>query len=284
MLELPRALVVEADQDFARGVADSLRSHTPEIAVKIVSSLDGALTAVEALHPHIVFLDWNVRVGDQRASLLLRKMSDLMAADPSSYDYPLLVNSHWQHEYQQDWAEQGVTFQMDNPWIVIGRSDSAERDALISRWLSRKMQSLRVVRLTKSNIDLGRSAYVRISDRPPRIHYWDVRERAELTLDRHRDDTFPLISQQIVSPLSRIESVAAARSLFVRANQRNCWVNLAYVERIAYDAAGERSFAIPGVASPPRLNVTVAHAVARMLEAMSHLGLWPHLARLEVPE
>ena len=74
------------------------------------------------------------------------------------------------------------------------------------------------------------------------------------------------------------------RSLFVKANQRNTWVNLAFVERIAYDASGEREFIFADCSNTIRLNVTVAHAVAQTLETIKHLSFWPHLSHLAIPD
>lgn len=282
MLELPRALILDGEQDFSSAVADKLRQQSSEIGILQVSHLDAALTALEKLRPHIVFLDWNVHFRGERPSALLRKMSDLMAADPAGYDYPLLVNSNWREEYDQDWSERGVIFQMENPRVVIGRESLLEIESILSRWYARKIQPRRMIRLTKAHIDLGRSAYLRIADGPPRIFVWDIRAAKELEFERHRDDTFQMISQQIIASLGQIGSVAAASSLFVKANQRNVWVNLAYVQAIGFDAAGERIFAFRDAPSQ-RLNLTVAHAVARTLEAMRHLALWPHLSSLNLP-
>ena len=282
MLELPRALILDGDQDFSSAVAGKLRQQSPEIGILQVSHVSSALTALEKLRPHIVFLDWNDHFRGERPSSLLRKMSDLMAADPAGYDYPLLVNSNWRDEYDQDWSERGVIFQMENPRVVIGRGSLVEAESVLSRWYVRKIQPRRVIRLTKAHIDLGRSAYLRIADGPSRIFVWDTRTAKEQEFERHRDDTFQMISQQIISPLSQIESVAAASSLFVKANQRSVWVNLAYVQAIGFDAAGERNFVFRD-ATAQRLNLTVAHSVARTLEAMRHLALWPHLSGLSLP-
>lgn len=284
MLELPRALILDGDRAFSSAIADKLRKQSPEIAILQVTTVEEALAALKTLQPHIVFLDWSVRSGAERPSALLRRMSDLMASDPSGYVYPLLVNSNWREEYEHDWSDRGVIFQMENPRVVIDRLSPTQTESVISRWYVRRVQPLRVIRLARANIDLGRSGYVRIADAPPRILSWDVLGRTEQEFDRHRDDTFQLISQQILSPMGDIASVASARSLFVKANQRNTWVNLAYVETIAYDAAGERSFMLTGSSAAQRLNVTVTHAVARMLESMRHLNLWPHLNRLTIPD
>lgn len=282
MLELPRALILDGDHGFSSAVATKLRQQSPEIGILQVSRVDAALTALEKLRPHVVFLDWSVHVRGERPSSLLRKMSDLMAADPAGYDYPLLVNSNWKGDYDQEWSERGVIFQMENPRVVIQRESLAEAESILSRWYVRKIQPRRMIRLTKAHIDLGRSAYLRIADGPPRIFVWDTHLAKEQEFDRHRDDTFQMISQEIVSPLSQIDSVASATSLFVKANQRNVWVNLAYVQAIGFDSAGERTFLFRDATSQ-RLNLTVAHAVARTLEAMRHLALWPHLSGLSLP-
>lgn len=282
MLEIPRALILDGDQGFSSAVAGKLRQQSPEIAILQVSNVDDALAALEKLRPHIFFLDWSIQIRGERHGSLLRKMSDLMAADPAGYDYPLLVNSNWRAKYDEDWSERGVIFQMENPRVVIERDSLAGAESVLARWYVRKIQPRRVLRLTKSHIDLGRSAYVRIADGPPRIFVWDTRMEREQEFERHRDDTFQMISQQIISPLGQVESVASAASLFVKANQRNVWVNLAYVQAIGFDGAGERTFFFQSATSQ-RLNLTVAHAVARTLEAMRHLALWPHVSGLSVP-
>lgn len=284
MLELPRALILDSDRAFSSVIADKLRRQSPEIATLHVTTVEEALSALDALRPHIVFLDWSVQNGTESPSALLRKMSDLMASDPSGYVYPLLVNSNWREEYEHDWSDRGVIFQMENPRVVIDRFNPTQTESVISRWYVRRILPSRVIRLARANIDLARSGYLRIADAPPRILSWDVHAQTEHEFERHREDTFQLISQQLLSPMGNIASVASARSLFVKANQRNTWVNLAYVETITYDAAGERSFMFTGPCVAQRLNVTVTHAVARMLESMRHLNLWPHLNELAIPD
>ena len=62
MLQLPRALIVEDEQAFAKVIAGSLRECSRETAIRIESSLDGAIQALEVYRPHIIFLSWSLRL------------------------------------------------------------------------------------------------------------------------------------------------------------------------------------------------------------------------------
>lgn len=285
MLELPRALVVDSQQVFASAIVENLRACSPEIAVKIVTSIDDAMNALQGLRPQIMFINWTMGSSDHQCAptALLRTMADLMESDPINYDYPLVINSNWHQEYQRDWEAQGVIFQMENPWVTLDRNDTHALTSIVSRWYVRKIQPRRMLRLAKGSVDVARCAYIRVSDGPAQIHFWHVGENRELTIARHRDDTFQLISQELLTPFNE-GAMAISSSLFVKANQRSTLVNLAVVERIAYDASGEREFVFGNEGSAPvRLNVTVTHSVARTLEVIKHLNFWPHLAHLTVP-
>ena len=234
MLQLGRALIVDDDPDFVRGITSCLHHDVREVAVRIERDLDGALRALEDYRPHIMFLNWSLGDSGRRAGELLSRMSSLMDEDPSSYDYPTLINTGWHAEYQKDWEEQGILFQMENAWTVFDKAQwSAWCPKVVKLWIaSKKMRPFRMLRLNHGTIDLLRCMHLRISDNPSLLHAQFAGQHDSETLRRHRVENFDVISDHIVIPRRDDGDICALPSLFVRSNQRNAWVNLAYVEDI----------------------------------------------------
>jgi hypothetical protein len=282
MVEVPRALILDADRQFAESLCKTLQWRFPEMAVKIAATLDEATAALDTLRPHFFLLDWSVRTANRGPGNLLRKMSELMDDDPSSYEYPLLVNWNWHSEYEQEWSDQTLVFRLDNPWIVLDKH-SEDWVTAIERWHLRKILPRRILRLSKASVDLTRTAYLKVSDRPLRVEYWDLEAGEERSAERHRDDTFQQISDRLLSPVRSLDSVRSVKSLFVRANQRNSLVNLAYVHRIEFGAGGDPSFIVKGAHQAPRLSAACAPALAELLQGIRFSGLWPHIGALTLP-
>ena len=284
MLQLPRALILDAERAFADVIKCSLRERSREVAIRIESSLQEADCALEEYRPHIVFLSWALGTARRSASTLLRKLADLMAAEPNSYEYPLVVSTDWRPEFEEDWDELGVTFHLDNPKVLIHKSDWVHKGPIVIDEFLKKVEPRRILRLEKASVVLSRCAYLRISDGPPRLHYGIPDSNKEISLPRHRLDTFELIAKQLVPDELQAKGIRYIPSLFVRANRRNCWVNLAHVRRISFDEDGERSFVFGDAAHQQfRLAGSVAAGVSAHLEGLKHMKYWDHLNDITVP-
>ena len=282
MLELPRTLLVDDDRDFTLALSRSLTRRSPEMAVLQVTSLDGALRALADFRPHVVFLNWRLRAQGDLALKLLRQMSGLMESEhTSAYRHPFFLHRNWTNDDRDAWeALQEVTDSLDNPFK--GLRDREPLDALIDALYNRRIQPNRVLKLAGSFVPLGQCAHIRISD-PGGIHFWDVGRDCEVSLDRHRKDNFQGISEQIVSSMSVGYPLPGIRSLFVKANERNQWVNLAFAKSIERDPRAVLVFVMAASAGRVPLSDRAAQAVARTLEYMKHCGCWPHLAHLDLP-
>jgi hypothetical protein len=153
---------------------------------------------------------------------------------------------------------------------------------LIDDLYERRIQHRRLLKLNGTFIPLGQCAYIRISD-PGGIHFWDVGRGCEITLDRHRKDNFQAISEHLVSSMSVGYPLPGIRSLFVKANERNQWVNLAFTKRIERDAKAALVFVMSGGVGQVTLTDRAAQAVARALEYLKQRGCWSHLEPLNLP-
>jgi len=282
MLELPRSLVVDDDPAFTRDLCQCLWRHSPEMAVQQVATIDSAVRALGDLRPHIVFLNWSLPGQGDLAMALLQKMSDLMETDhAAAYRHPFFLHRNWTHQNREQWESlQEVTDSLDNPFF--GLRDGAPLDTLIGEVYARRIQPRRVLRLTGTFIPVGQCSYIRISD-PGGIHFWDVNQDCEVSLGRHRRENFQAISDHLVSSLSAAYPLPGIRSLFVKANERNQWVNLAYAKSIARDEKAALVFDLAGSAGPVNLTERSAQAIARTLEYMKHRSFWPHLSHLNLP-
>jgi len=279
MLELPRTLVVDDDRGFTLDLFRCLAYRSPEMAVLQVKTLEGAVRALGDFRPHIVFLNWKFRTQGDVPMSMLRRMSELMENEHASgYKHPFFLHRNWSHEDRDSWESlQEVTDSLDNPFKGI--RDCEPLDSLIGALYERRVQAKRVLKLNGVFIPLGQAAYIRISD-PGAIHFWDVNRDCEVTVDRHRRDNFQSISDQLVSTMTVGYPLPGVRSLFVKANERNQWVNLAFTKSIERDAKAVLVFVMAGGAADITLTDRSAHAVTRTLEYMKERGCWPHLARL----
>lgn len=285
MLQLPRALIVDDERAFANVIAGSLRECSREIAIRIEPSLDGAILALEEYRPHIVFLSWGLRSKNSSAITVLHRLVDFMAADPSFYDYPLVVNTNCDAEFQKNWDEMGITFHFDNPKVVINKADWQNEGSTVIKKFLRTKGPKRLLRLSKADVPLSQCAYLRISDNPLRMHYWDTHRNEEVSLLRHRVDTFDLIEKQLIPDKIQNADATSVPSLFVSANKRNGWVNLAFVKEISFDKDGERIFVFDGTTEPPfRLSNSLAVGVTKHLERLKQMTYWDNLSQISVPD
>lgn len=284
MLQVCRALIVDDDPAFVQGVTSCLCEGVREIAVRTERDLDGALRALDDYRPHIMFLNWSLGDNGRRAGELLSQMSSLMDRDPSSYDYPILINTGWKADFQKDWEEQGILFQMENSWSVFDKTQWSAWCPGVVNIVGKKMRPLRMLRRTHGTVDLLRCTHLRISDGPSLLHAQVAGQREPETLRRHRAENFDFISEQIVIPRQN-DDVRALPSLFVKSNQRNAWVNLAYVKNIGYADDGEFAFVFyDSLAAPVKLSKTIAHVANQRLEMLRQWKYWPQLAALCLPE
>lgn len=282
MIELPRTLVVDDDQEFTRDLSQRLIRRSPEMAVLHVATLAGAVRELGNFRPHIVFLNWHLRAQGDLAMCLLRRMSDLMEKEHTvAYRHPFFLHRNWTNEDRESWESlQEVTDSLDNPFK--GLRDREPLEPLIDALYDRRIKQRRVLKLNGAFIPLGRCAYIRISD-PGGIHFWDVDRNCEFALDRHRKDNFQAISEHLVSSMSVGYPLPGIRSLFVKSNERNQWVNLAFTKGIERDTKAVLVFVMAGGAGDITLSDRAAQAVIRTLEYMKQCGCWPHLAQLNVP-
>ncbi|MHA6847204.1 hypothetical protein [Ralstonia syzygii] len=282
MLELPRTLVVDDDRGFMADLSQCLVRRSPEMAVLKVATLEDAVRELGDFRPHIVFLNWMLRVQGDLAMGLLRRMSDLMEKEhTAAYRHPFFLHRNWRSEDRESWESlQEVTDSLDNPFK--GLRDHEPLEPLIDALYERRIQRWRALKLNGTFIPLGRCAYIRISD-PGGIHFWDVGRDCEVTLDRHRKDNFQAISEHLVSSMSVGYPLPGIRSLFVKANERNQWVNLAFTKRIERDTKAVLVFVMAGGAGQVTLTERAAQAVIRTLEYLKQCGCWPHLEHLNLP-
>lgn len=287
MPQLPRALIVDDDPAFLKGVASCLLDSGREIAVRIERNIDGALRALDEHRPHIMFLSWAIGSEGRRTGELLSRMSSLMELDPSNYDYPTLINTGWQPEFQRDWNQQGITFQMENPWTVLERAQwGVWCPDVVKVWATgNRMRALRTLKLTNGVVDLTHCIHLRISDSPTLLRAHLAGQPAPFELGRNRAETFDVISEQIVIPQCDHDGLRTLPAFFVKANMRSAWVNLAHVKSIGYDEDGEFIFIFHEAAvAPVKLTKNVSHIVSQRLEMLRQWKCWPHLADLRVPE
>ncbi len=282
MLELPRTLVVDNDREFILDLSQCLARRSPEMAVLKVATLDGAVRELVDFRPHIIFLNWKLRAQRDLAMGLLRTMSDLMEREhAAAYRHPFFVHRNWTHEDRESWESlQEVTDSLDNPFKGLRENEPLE--PLIDALYERRIQYRRVLKLNSTFIPVGQCAYIRISD-PGGINFWDVGRGCEVTLDRHRKDNFQAISEYLVSSMSVGYPLPGIRSLFVKANERNQWVNLAFAKRIERDTKAALVFVMAGGAGQVALTDRAAQAVARTLEYLKQQGCWCHLEHLKLP-
>lgn len=282
MLELPRTLLVDDDKEFSRVLAESLALHSPEMAVQRVATLGEAIRALGGFRPHIVFLNWKLSNKGDFAMGLLRGMSDLMEREhATNYKYPFFLHRNWTSEDRESWEKlQEVTDSLDNPFK--GLRDQEPIEPLIHALYERRIQHRRVLKLNGTFVPLGRCAYIRISD-PGGLHFWDVDRGNEITLERHRKDNFQVISEHLVSLMSVGYPMPGIRSLFVKANERNQWVNLAFTKSIERDTKNSLVFVLTGGAGQVTLTDRASQAVIRTLEYLKQHGAWSRLEHLSIP-
>lgn len=288
MPQLPRALIVDDDPEFVKGVASCILGCGREIAVRVESSIDGALIALDQYRPHIMFLSWGMQAEGRQTCEILGRMCSLMDSDPGGYDYPFLLNTkcaqapeRLQNQHYQLFRAENIWHQEDDhvQWRVWC-------PGVIAHWAKQpRTREQRTLRLTSGTVDLANCIHLRISDSPTRLWAYFAGRAAPVEIRRDRRETFDVISEQIVIPHCDGELLHKLPAFFVKANMRNGWVNLAHVKCIEYDEEGEFIFVFsePGSKSVP-LTKNVAHVVSHRLEMLKRWNFWPHLAHIRVPE
>lgn len=281
MPRLPRALIVDRDPDYAGAIGSCLRNCSREIAVRVEVTIEGALNAVETFRPHIIFLSWSFGVAEGEAIHLLRRMTDLVVSDRGHYEHPsMIVNTDFNLELSSTLEEQ-FTLQFELDWRQVDKASWQRWAPLaINRWYKEKIRALRLLRLSHCSIDLSECSHLRIED-GGLIHVTSCIDSTETAYKRHRDEKFPTISDLIEVPGADVLNIKSLPSLFVKANLKQSWINLAYVENIGYSRNGDWVASLAGLTSRDVvITSAAAPKVSDRLRVLKQWGFWPHLGSL----